>query len=71
MFSLRGGARPDSRWRAAGLSVLIIGILVGFAAERQIGDVSGDWDSYWNQRVDEVGVLLREELEERRHSAGT
>ena len=71
VFSLRGGARPDSRWRAAGLSVLIIGILVGFAAERQIGDVSGDWDSYWNQRVDEVGVLLREELEERRHSAGT
>ncbi len=71
VLSLSSGTRPDSRWRGAGLSVLIIGILVGFAAERQIGAVSDDWDSYWNQRVDEVGVLLRGELEERRHSAGT
>ena len=60
-----------SGWRLAGLSTLVIAIVVGFSAENQITSVVSDWDQYWNQRVDEVGVLLREELEERRHSLGT
>lgn len=59
------------RRRALGVSVVICGILVGFAAERQIGNVTGDWDRYWDRRVDEVGVLLRDELAGRRHSLGT
>lgn len=71
LVSFRNAVGSKSRWRAAGLSTLILGILVGFAAERQIAEVSSDWDRYWNRRVDEVGVLLRGELAERRHSLGT
>ena len=71
LTSLHDSGRAGNRWRAVGISVLVIGILVGFAGERQIGEVSRDWDEYWSERVDEVGVLLREELEERRHSLGT
>lgn len=71
LLSFWNGVGAESRWRAAGLSALILGILVGFAAERQIAEVSSDWDRYWNRRVDEVGVLLRGELAERRHSLGT
>ena len=69
--SLRPLIRISSRWRLAGLSTLVIGILVGFSAEYKIASVVSDWDQYWNHRVNEVGVLLREELEDRRHSLGT
>ncbi len=71
MLSLQPFSITGSGWRLAGLSTLGIGIVVGFSAEHQITSVVSDWDQYWNQRVDEVGVLLREELEERRHSLGT
>ena len=71
LISLQPFSITGSRWRSAGLSTLVIGIVVGFSAEHQITSVVSDWDEYWNQRVDEVGVLLREELEERRHSLGT
>ena len=71
VLSLQPFSITESGWRLAGLSTLVIGIVVGFSAEYQITSVASNWDKYWNQRVDEVGVLLREELEERRHSPGT
>jgi hypothetical protein len=57
------------RVRAAGLAVLTLAILVGFAAERQVTDVVEDWDGYWAQRVDRIGDLLSDELD-RRQLAG-
>ena len=69
--SLSPLTRVSSCWRLAGLSTLVIGILLGFSAEYKISSVVSDWDQYWNHRVNEVGVLLREELEDRRHSLGT
>lgn len=61
---------PRARSSRVGLAALILAILVGFGAERQILGVQSDWDGYWNQRVNEVGDLLRGELEERRQNAG-
>ena len=40
--------RIGNRWRLAGLSTLVIGILVGFSAEHKIVSVVSDWDQYWN-----------------------
>ena len=54
-----------NRWRAAGMIVVVAGILVGFVAERQIAEVIHDWDGYWTTRVDEIGELLSGELDRR------
>jgi signal transduction histidine kinase len=54
-----------SRRRAAGLMLVVLGIVVGFMAERQVGRAEDDWDAYWTQRVDEIGVLLSDELDRR------
>ena len=49
--------------------MLLLGILVGFVAERQVSSVLSDWDGYWSERVTEVGELLSDELD-RRQLAG-
>jgi len=64
---LPGG--PRTRPSALGLSLLTVGILVAFGAERQVSLVEGDWDQYWSQRVDRIGDLLSGELD-RRQLAG-
>ena len=64
---LEGGER--SRRRTAGVALTIVGILVGFYAQRQVDFVLGDWDGYWRERVDEVRGLLSDELD-RRQLAG-
>ena len=71
MLSVRERGVAGGAWRAAGISTLLLAIVAGFAAEGQIAEVSKDWDRYWNRRVDEVGVLLRGELAERRYRLGT
>lgn len=43
----------------------VLGILVGFYAERQVSEVLVDWDGYWTRRVDQVGDLLSDELDRR------
>jgi two-component system nitrogen regulation sensor histidine kinase NtrY len=55
-------------WAIASI-VLLIGILVGFVAERQTDQASNDWEGYWSDRVEEVGELLAGELD-RRQAAG-
>ena len=62
---------PNSRGRSSsiGLALLLVGILVGFTAERQVGAILRDWDGYWAERVDEIGDLLSAELD-RRQAAG-
>jgi hypothetical protein len=67
-IAVEAGGR--NRWRGAGTVLVLVGILVGFFAERQIGSVLGDWDGYWDQRIDQIGDLLSTELEERRQLAG-
>jgi len=59
----------DGRARAAGLALLTLAILVGFAGERQVSLVLDDWDRYWSRRVDRIGDLLSSELD-RRQLAG-
>jgi hypothetical protein len=59
----------DGRARAAGLALLTLAILVGFAGERQVSLVLDDWDRYWSRRVDRIGDLLSGELD-RRQLAG-
>lgn len=56
---------PRNLWGRAGLVLVLGGILGGFLAERQVGEILGDWDAYWDRRVDEVGDLLSEELDRR------
>lgn len=56
---------PRSVWRRAGLVVVLAAILGAFHAERQVGEILGDWDAHWDRRVDEVGELLSEELDRR------
>ncbi|NNL30885.1 MAG: HAMP domain-containing protein [Gemmatimonadetes bacterium] len=58
-------AGPRNIWGRAGLVLVLVGILGGFHAERQVGEIRGDWDAYWDRRVDEVGELLSEELDRR------
>lgn len=53
------------RWRSVGSVVATLAILVAFYGERQVGVIVGDWDGYWDRRVDEVGDLLAEELDRR------
>lgn len=60
---LAGDAR--ALWGRVGLVLVFVGILGGFHAERQVGEILGDWDAYWDRRVDEVGELLSEELDRR------
>ena len=59
---------PKGRGWLRGVSsaLLLIGILVGFLAERQVSSVLGDWEGYWTERVTEVGELLTGELDRRR-----
>ncbi len=52
-----------------GSSLLVVGILVGFGAERQVSLVLSDWEGYWMERVSEFGDLLSDELD-RRQLAG-
>lgn len=53
------------RWRLGAIVIVLVGILVGFVAERQIGRIVDDWDLYWTTRVDEIGELLSGELDRR------
>ncbi len=63
--AFEGGLR-----RAAGVSVAVLGILVGFVAERQVAGVLHDWEGYWTPRTEEVRDLLEVELQDRRLLAG-
>lgn len=59
--------RPPRRgltWRL-GTIVLLVAILVGFIAHRQVTRVVDDWDGYWNDLVAEIGVELEDELDRR------
>jgi len=47
------------------MAAAVLGILVGFHAERQVAEVIVDWEAYWDRRVDEVGDLLSGELDRR------
>jgi len=55
----------QGRWRPVGSIVAILAIVVAFHGERQVGVIVGDWEGYWDRRVDEVGELLAEELDRR------
>ncbi|MDA1104074.1 MAG: ATP-binding protein [Gemmatimonadetes bacterium] len=63
------GPRGRGRWSGIGTVMLLLGILVGFHAERQVHSVRSDWDGYWAKRVTEIGELLSGELD-RRQLAG-
>ena len=52
-----------------GVAVLVVAILVGFYAHRQVDGVLSDWDGYWADRVSEIEVDLNAELD-RRQAAG-
>lgn len=60
-----GGATRRGPWARAAAIVTLVGILAGFHAERQVGQVLSAWESYWDRRVDEVGELLSDELDRR------
>ena len=70
------GATATALWGAmgrgpvwgVGVGLLVVGILVGFAAHRQVDDVVAGWDRYWSGRLAEVGELLSEELDRRQAS---
>jgi two-component system nitrogen regulation sensor histidine kinase NtrY len=60
--------RPGRAWRG-GAALVVVAILAGFVAHRQVARVLDDWDGYWDDRVREVEVDLSEELN-RRQAAG-
>lgn len=47
-----------------GSALLILGILAGFGADRQVRRLTGDWDGYWNDRIEWVGERLNQALED-------
>ena len=59
LWGLRG---RDAVW-ASGLVILIIGIVVGAIADRQVSDLSANWNTFWAEREAEVGGRLGEELQ--------
>jgi PAS domain S-box-containing protein len=61
---LIGPRGRGSAWALAS-TLLILGILVGFVAERQTKLALDDWDGYWDERDREVGGLLTGEIERR------
>ncbi|MGD8320315.1 MAG: ATP-binding protein [Gemmatimonadota bacterium] len=61
--------RSRTRSWAFGSILLLVGILAGFLAQRQVDRVAGDWSGYWAQREDAVGQRLNDALESRLASA--
>jgi len=70
VLTVLDGGRGRGRVWSGGVALLIVGILVGFHAERQVSHVLTDWEGYWAERVDRVGELLKRELEEQRMLGG-
>ena len=62
------GPRPLGPLWGIGIALLVVGILTGFAAHRQVDEVLGDWDGYWAARLPRVGEWLNEELDRRQAS---
>ncbi|HSW30799.1 MAG TPA: ATP-binding protein [Longimicrobiales bacterium] len=60
---------PASRRRALASLPLLAGILAGFAAHRQAGEVASDFAAYWARQEAAVGAGLEEALEARLRSA--
>ncbi len=56
-------AAPRRMLHAAGIALLLAGILGGFQAHRQVGRVQGAWQEYWAEREAEVGESLDEALQ--------
>ena len=62
---------PPSRGPAWGIgnALLVVAVLAGFFAQRQVDHVLNDWDRYWDDRHEELRVDLNDELD-RRLAAG-
>ena len=50
---------------AVGVALLVLAILTGFGAHRQVGRLTTGWDEYWADREIEIGELVSEELDRR------
>ncbi len=57
--------RRSSRTWAAGVVVLLLGILAGFVANRQVRTLRSDWNGYWEKREASVGEQLDRALTNR------
>jgi signal transduction histidine kinase/HAMP domain-containing protein len=60
---------PRTRLQALGTVTLLVGILAGFVAHRQVSEVSADWAGYWAARQASVEERLGESLERRLQGA--
>jgi hypothetical protein len=47
----------------SGSIILVIGILAGVLADREVSDLSANWNTFWAEREAEVGGRLQEELQ--------
>ncbi len=54
---------PRPRPSALGFVAVVVGILAGFVAHRQVSEVTRDFGAYWDRREEEVGSLLQARLE--------
>ncbi|HIF56434.1 MAG: ATP-binding protein [bacterium] len=58
-----GGVRERGVFWVSGSIILVIGILAGVLADREVSDLSANWNTFWAEREAEVGGRLQEELQ--------
>jgi signal transduction histidine kinase/HAMP domain-containing protein len=58
-----GSVRGAPRARALAILLLIAAVAAGFAAHRELGSLSRDWEGFWKEREENVFRQLKAELE--------
>src|SRR5690606_22116321 len=68
MGSSRGAAGRPLAW-GVGIVLLLVALVMGFAAHSSVNALHADWDARWAEREAEVGGLLGQRLERRQAAA--